>query len=82
MLNVRACCACFYSSLLLSMLQAFQQLAKRFDKRALQHDIDTHRLFLLTEYHARLASGTESCHVSPFGNKIKLKCLVMGHTYT
>lgn len=47
-------------SVILLVSQAYQQLAKRFDKRALQHDIDTHRLFLLTEYHARLTAGTDS----------------------
>lgn len=43
----------------LQMLKSFswKAIAQNFDKRRLQHDIDTHRLFLLTEYHAKLGAG-------------------------
>ena len=35
-------------------------LMNRFDKRSLQMQIDTHKLFLLTSYHARQQAGESS----------------------
>ena len=47
---------------------SWKNLLQSFDKRRLQHEIDTHRLLLLTEHYARRARGvppylatSESC---------------------
>ena len=40
------------------LLQRFSW--KRLDSRRLQHELDTHRLFLLTEHHARESTGSSA----------------------
>lgn len=53
---------CTYSHLDYDSLQVLEgwsvkALMNRFDKRSLQMQIDTHKLFLLTSYHARPQTG-------------------------
>ena len=47
---------------LLQVLEGWsvKALMNRFDKRGLQMQIDTHKLFLLTSYHARQQAGESS----------------------
>ena len=56
-------CTCSHlMSVLLQVLEGWsvKALMNRFDKRSLQMQIDTHKLFLLTTYHARQQAGESS----------------------